>query len=100
MIYFVYKDICQLDKKKICSGNKHISLSVDTNYQWIKTNNNEMFEELIGKIHTTIKKIANQVGILDKGFRVIVNCGEDGGQEVKHLHFHILGKKKLGTKIA
>ena len=57
-------------------------------------------EELIGKIHTTIKKIANQVGILDKGFRVIVNCGEDGGQEVKHLHFHILGGKKLGTKIA
>lgn len=53
MIYFVYKDICQLrqeDKKKICSGNKHISLSVDTNYQRIKTNNNEMFEELIGKI--------------------------------------------------
>ena len=57
-------------------------------------------EELIGEIHTTIKKIANQVGILDKGFRVIVNCGEDGGQEVKHLHFHILGGKKLGTKIA
>ena len=57
-------------------------------------------EKLIGKIHTTIKKIANQVGILDKGFRVIVNCGEDGGQEVKHLHFHILGGKKLGTKIA
>ena len=57
-------------------------------------------EKLIGKIHITIKKIANQVGILDKGFRVIVNCGEDGGQEVKHLHFHILGGKKLGTKIA
>ena len=57
-------------------------------------------EKLIGKIHTTIKKIANQVGILDKGFRVIVNCGEDGGQEVKHLYFHILGGKKLGTKIA
>ena len=57
-------------------------------------------EKLIGKIHTTIKKIANQVGILDKGFRVIVNCGEDGGQEVKQLHFHILGGKKLGTKIA
>ena len=57
-------------------------------------------EKLIGKIHTTIKKIANQVGILDKGFRVIVNCGGDGGQEVKHLHFHILGGKKLRTKIA
>lgn len=61
---------------------------------------NEEDELLIGKIHMTIKKIAEQVGLLDKGFRVIVNCGEDGGQEVKHLHFHILGGKKLGTKIA
>ena len=56
-------------------------------------------ELLIGKIYTVINKIAKQEGIDEKGFRVIVNCGEDGGQEVKHLHFHILGGKKLGTKI-
>ncbi len=57
-------------------------------------------EAVIGKIYTAINKIAKQEGILEKGFRVIVNCGEDGGQEVKHLHFHLLGGKKLGTKIA
>ena len=56
-------------------------------------------EVLVGKIYTVINKVAKQEGILEKGFRVIVNCGEDGGQEVKHLHFHILGGKKLGTKI-
>ena len=56
-------------------------------------------ELLIGKIYTAINKIAKQEEIDKKGFRVIVNCGEDGGQEVKHLHFHILGGKKLGTKI-
>jgi len=56
-------------------------------------------ELLIGKIYTVINKIAVQEGISQKGFRVIVNCGEDGAQEVKHLHFHILGGKKLGTKI-
>ncbi len=56
-------------------------------------------ELLIGKIYTVINKIAKQEGIDEKGFRVIVNCGEDGGQEVKHLHFHILGGKKLGVKI-
>ena len=56
-------------------------------------------EAVVGKIYTAINKIAKQEGILEKGFRVIVNCGEDGGQEVKHLHFHLLGGKKLGTKI-
>ena len=57
-------------------------------------------EVVIGKIYSVIKKIAEQEGILEKGFRVIVNCGEDGGQEVQHLHFHLLGGKKLGVKIA
>ncbi|MBQ3145766.1 MAG: histidine triad nucleotide-binding protein [Clostridia bacterium] len=56
-------------------------------------------EILIGKIYTVINKIAKQENINEKGFRVIVNCGEDGGQEVKHLHFHLLGGKKLGVKI-
>lgn len=56
-------------------------------------------ETVIGRIYTTINKIAKQEGILEAGFRVIINCGEDGGQEVKHLHFHLLGGKKLGTKI-
>ena len=56
-------------------------------------------EVIIGKIYTVINEIAKKEGILEKGFRVIVNCGEDGGQEVKHLHFHLLGGKKLGVKI-
>ena len=56
-------------------------------------------EKLLGKIFLTIKKIAKEQGIAEKGYRVVNNCGEDGGQEVKHLHFHILGGKKLGTKI-
>ena len=69
---------------------KHISSLVDLKQE---------DELVIGKIYTVINKIAEQEGIAEKGFRVIVNCGEDGGQEVKHLHFHILGGKKLGTKI-
>ena len=56
-------------------------------------------EAVVGKIYSVINVIAKQEGILEKGFRVVVNCGEDGGQEVKHLHFHLLGGKKLGTKI-
>lgn len=69
---------------------KHISSLVDLK---------EDDEILVGKIYTVINKITKQEGIDEKGFRVIVNCGEDGGQEVKHLHFHVLGGKKLGTKI-
>ena len=56
-------------------------------------------EKVIGKIYTVINKIAKEQGILEKGYRVIVNCGEDGCQEVKHIHFHLLGGKKLGEKI-
>ncbi len=56
-------------------------------------------EILIGKIYSVINIIANNQGIDKKGYRVIVNCGIDGGQEVGHLHFHLLAGKKLGEKI-
>ncbi len=56
-------------------------------------------ENLIGKIYTIINKIAEEQGVKEKGYRVIVNCGKDGGQEVGHLHFHLLAGKKLGEKI-
>ena len=52
-------------------------------------------EALIGRMFTVIKKIAEDLK-LDNGFRIVNNCGEDGGQEVMHLHFHLLGGKKLG----
>lgn len=56
-------------------------------------------ETVIGRIYTVINKIAKQENFDEKGYRVIVNCGEDGGQEVKHIHFHLLGGKRLGDKI-
>lgn len=56
-------------------------------------------QTLIGKIYGVIHQIADEQGIQEKGYRVIVNCGEDGGQEVMHLHFHLLAGKQLGEKI-
>ena len=50
--------------------------------------------ELMGHIMVTIKEIAAQLG-LENGYRVVSNNGEDAFQTVKHLHFHILGKRKL-----
>ena len=56
-------------------------------------------EVLIGKIYGIINKIAEEKGFKEEGYRVIVNCGENGGQEVMHLHFHILAGTRLGEKI-
>lgn len=53
----------------------------------------------IARIFEAIPKIAASVG-LENGYRVITNCGEDGCQSVKHLHFHILGGKKLPETLA
>ena len=56
-------------------------------------------EKIISKIYNVINKIAEKQGFKAKGYRVIVNCGKDGGQEVGHLHFHLLAGKQLGEKI-
>ena len=55
--------------------------------------------ELVGKIQKVINKLAKQLNIEEEGFRVIVNCGKDAGQEVMHLHYHLLAGRKLGSKI-
>ncbi|MBQ8217730.1 MAG: histidine triad nucleotide-binding protein [Oscillospiraceae bacterium] len=52
----------------------------------------------VARIFEAIAKIAKAEG-LDNGYRVINNCGEDGGQTVMHLHYHILGGIKLSEKI-
>lgn len=56
-------------------------------------------EALVGKIYTVINKIAKEQGFAEDGFRIIINCGRDAGQEVMHLHFHILAGTKMGPKI-
>ncbi len=53
---------------------------------------------LVAKIFEAIPKIARAQG-LTNGYRVITNCGEDGCQSVKHLHFHVLGGKKLSERM-
>ena len=61
----------------------------------IKQDNKEMFSD----IFLAINKIAKQLGIEKDGFRIINNCGKDAGQEVMHLHFHLLAGGKMGPKI-
>lgn len=55
-------------------------------------------KELLSHIFEKINEVAKIVGIDKSGFRVISNVGEDGGQSVKHLHFHVLGGEKLPVR--
>lgn len=54
---------------------------------------------VVAHIFEVIPQIAKAEG-LDGGYRVVSNCGEDAGQTVHHLHFHILGGKKLALEMA
>ena len=49
-----------------------------------------------GHIFAKVGEIATLLGVADSGYRVINNCGVDGGQTVAHLHFHLLGGRSLG----
>lgn len=60
---------------------------------------NESNSALVAHIFECIPKIAKAEN-LDGGYRIITNIGEDGGQSVHHMHFHILGGKKLPLKLA
>ena len=54
---------------------------------------------LLGKLQLTMAKVARILGINEEGYRVITNIGNNGGQEVFHIHYHILGGEKLPTKL-
>jgi histidine triad (HIT) family protein len=51
-------------------------------------------KELIGHLYTVIRDLARTLGLAG-GYRVVVNCGEDGGQSVPHLHYHLLGVRSM-----
>lgn len=57
-------------------------------------------EVLVGKLYTTAKMLAKQEGIDESGYRLIMNCNRDGGQEVYHIHLHLLGGQPLGKLIS
>jgi histidine triad (HIT) family protein len=50
---------------------------------------------LLGELFDTANKIAKEQGIDKNGFRLVINCGKNGGQEVPHLHMHLLGGRKM-----
>ena len=53
-------------------------------------------KELMGHLTVKIPEIAKKLGIAEDGYRVIVNTGKHGGQEIYHIHYHILGGEPVG----
>ncbi|MDD9156891.1 purine nucleoside phosphoramidase [Aliivibrio sp. S4TY2] len=64
------------------------------------TNDVEAEDELVmGRLFTVAKKIAIDEGIAKDGYRLIVNCNPHGGQEVYHIHMHLVGGRPLGPML-
>ena len=83
-----FEDINPLAKVHILLiPKKHIETAADLQ---------EEDAAVIGKIFLVAKKIAEEKGMAEDGYRIVNNCKEFGGQEVFHIHFHLLGWEKLG----
>lgn len=57
-------------------------------------------EQIAGRMLIVARKLAEQEGIAEDGYRLIINCNRDGGQEIYHLHLHLIGGRPLGPMIA
>lgn len=83
-----FNDIHPLAKVHILLvPKKHIATTADLT---------EEDAALVGKVYLVAKKIAEEKGLAENGYRIVNNCKSDGGQEVFHIHFHLLGGEKLG----
>ncbi len=56
-------------------------------------------EQALGRLFIVAAKLAKEMGIDANGYRLMVNCNRDGGQEVYHLHMHLLGGRPLGPML-
>jgi histidine triad (HIT) family protein len=54
---------------------------------------------LVGRMVATANKLAKDKGVAEKGYRLAINCGAEGGQLVPHLHMHLLGGRKLSDAL-
>lgn len=50
---------------------------------------------LLGHLQMVVQQVARKLGVHETGYRVVMNCGRDGGQSVGHIHYHVLGGRAL-----
>lgn len=56
-------------------------------------------QELVGRLIIIAKNLAEKEGIAETGYRLVINCGPEGGQMVSHLHLHLIGGRRLADKL-
>jgi histidine triad (HIT) family protein len=54
---------------------------------------------LVGRMVAVANRLAKEEGIAEKGYRVVINCGKEGGQLVPHLHLHLVGGRQLSDQV-
>ena len=94
IIEFIPKENVKLDEPM----SKHTSFKTGGNAEFYILVDNEN-QKYVCECIKAIKEVAKITGIYENGYRVISNVGEDGGQVIPHLHFHVIGGKTLGDKI-
>ena len=65
------------------------------NFNELTEGNSSVMVDIVNAVQKTVDKI----GIKEKGYRIINNCGKDAGQTVDHIHFHIIGGQSLSEKL-
>ncbi len=94
----VYEDeYCLAFKDLNPAAPVHVLVVPKTHIESLDHVNQENID-IVSKVVLAIPAVAKAAGV-QNGYRVITNIGEDGGQTVKHLHFHVLGGKKLTEKL-
>jgi histidine triad (HIT) family protein len=63
------------------------------------TDLSEADSALVGRLATVANGLAKEEGIAEKGYRVVINCGLEGGQLVPHLHLHLVGGRRLSDQV-
>ncbi|WPC42515.1 histidine triad nucleotide-binding protein [Clostridium sp. JS66] len=91
----VYEDDIVLSFKDISPGApSHILIIPKKHISSL----NELTDEdskIVAHVFVVLKEIVKKLGIDKTGYRIVSNCGEDGGQSVPHIHFHVLGGRSL-----
>ena len=74
---------------------KHILFIPKEHFSSLDELNSELRKSLLPEIFDCIEEVVKNEGLDEKGYRIVNNCGEEGGQTVPHLHFHLLGGREM-----